>query len=114
VAALARARADETLLPALLDELGAICVYVAAVDSQDGAGRARSFFMGDAGALEDPATGSAVGPLLAYVAERAGVQELTVGQGAEIGRPSTLHAAVEGDRVRVTGDVVVVAEGTSL
>jgi trans-2,3-dihydro-3-hydroxyanthranilate isomerase len=114
VAALARARADETLLPALLDELGAICVYVAAVDSQDGAGRARSFFMGDAGTLEDPATGSAVGPLLAYVAERAGVHELTVGQGAEIGRPSTLHAAVEGDRVRVTGNVVVVAEGTAL
>ena len=94
--------------------MGAICVYVAAVDSQDGAGRARSFFLGDTGTLEDPATGSAVGPLLAYVAQRAGVGELTVGQGSEIGRPSTLHAAVEGDRVRVTGDVVVVAEGTSL
>jgi trans-2,3-dihydro-3-hydroxyanthranilate isomerase len=114
VAALARARAEPALLPALLDDLGATCVYVAAVDAQAGTGRARSFFMGDTGTLEDPATGSAVGPLLAYVAQRAGVDAVTVGQGAEIGRPSTLHAAVEGDRVRVTGDVVVVAEGRSL
>ena len=89
-------RRDAALLPALLHDVGAICVYVAAVDSQDGAGRARSFFIGDTGTLEDPATGSAVGPLLAYVAQRAGVGELTVGQGSEIGRPSTLHAADRG------------------
>ncbi len=111
---LGRARADAELLPALLDELGATCVYLALVDAQAGAGHARSFFMGDAGTLEDPATGSAVGPLLASAARHAGVQELTVAQGAEIGRPSTLHAAVEGDRIRVSGDVVVVAEGRSL
>ena len=35
-----------------------------------------------------------------------------VAQGAEMGRPSRLIAEVEGDRVRVGGDVVTVIEGT--
>jgi trans-2,3-dihydro-3-hydroxyanthranilate isomerase len=60
---------------------------------------------------EDPATGSAVGPLCAYLAERAGVQRLTVSQGVEMGRASRLAAEIEGDRVRVGGDAVVVADG---
>jgi trans-2,3-dihydro-3-hydroxyanthranilate isomerase len=98
----------------VLLELGATCVYLAAVDAGAGTARARSFFLGDVGTLEDPATGSAVGPLVAYLAERAGITELTVSQGAEMGRPSTLHALVEGDRIRVSGDVVIVAEGHSL
>jgi predicted PhzF superfamily epimerase YddE/YHI9 len=33
-------------------------------------------------------------------------------QGVEIGRPSLLRAAIEGDRVRVGGDVVVLVDGT--
>jgi trans-2,3-dihydro-3-hydroxyanthranilate isomerase len=114
LAALERAGAHPSLLPDVLLELGATCVYVAAVDAEAGTARARSFFLGDTGTMEDPATGSAVGPLVAYLARRAGIRELTVGQGADIGRPSTLHAVVEGDRVRVSGDVVVVAEGRSL
>jgi len=110
-AALARAAADPALLPGLLGDLGATCVYVAAVDAQAATARARSFFLGDAGVLEDPATGSAVGPLLAYLAPRAGLDAVTVTQGVEMGRPSTLEASVEGERIRVAGDVVVVAEG---
>jgi trans-2,3-dihydro-3-hydroxyanthranilate isomerase len=113
-ASLARAAAHPELLPALLGQTGAICVYVADVDVAAGAARARSFFLGDAGTLEDPATGSAVGPLMAYVAARAGITELTVAQGEQMGRPSTLRASMEGDAVRVAGDVVVVAEGRAL
>jgi trans-2,3-dihydro-3-hydroxyanthranilate isomerase len=109
--ALARAVAGPEL-PELIAELGVICVYLAAVDRDTA--RARSFFLGDTGVLEDPATGSAVGPLLAYLAARSGVQQLRVQQGAEIGRPSTLDASVEGDRILVAGDVVVVAEGQSV
>jgi trans-2,3-dihydro-3-hydroxyanthranilate isomerase len=60
---------------------------------------------------EDPATGSAAGALCAYLAERAGTTRVEVGQGVEIERPSRLIAELEGDRVRVGGDVVVVAEG---
>jgi trans-2,3-dihydro-3-hydroxyanthranilate isomerase len=109
--ALRRARAHPELMPELLAELGTICVYLADVDAAGGTARARSFFIGDAGVQEDPATGSAAGPLVAYLARRAGIAELSVAQGGEMGRPSVLHAAVEGDRVRVSGDVVVVAEG---
>ena len=61
---------------------------------------------------EDPATGSAVGPLCAHVAARTGAQRLEIAQGVEMGRPSRLVAEVDGDRVRVGGDVVVLAEGT--
>ena len=61
---------------------------------------------------EDPATGSAVGPLCAHVAARTGVERLEVDQGVEMGRPSRLVAAVDGDRVRVGGDAVILAEGT--
>ena len=76
-----------------------------------GAVRARSF-MRTAEKGEDPATGAAAGPLCAHVAERTGVEALEIDQGVEMGRPSRLRAAVEGDRVRVGGDVVVVVDGT--
>ena len=52
-----------------------------------------------AGITEDPATGSAAGPLAAYMA-REGVlppeEERVVLQGQQIGRPSFLTVAVSG------------------
>ena len=60
---------------------------------------------------EDPATGSSVGPLCAHVAARTGAERLETVQGVEMGRPSVLRAAIEGDRVRVGGDAVILAEG---
>ena len=71
------------------------------------------------GVVEDPATGSAAGPLAVHLAQ-SGVVEfgtaLTVAQGAEIGRPSRIEALAEGDargvrRVLVGGAVAFVAEG---
>jgi trans-2,3-dihydro-3-hydroxyanthranilate isomerase len=61
---------------------------------------------------EDPATGSAVGPLCAYLAERRGWPRVEVSQGVEMGRPSRLVAELEGGRPRVSGSVVVVIDGT--
>ena len=56
------------------------------------------------GALgEDPATGSAAGPLMALLHAHAGVERLTVRQGEELGRPSVLACAMESGRVRVSG-----------
>ena len=52
-----------------------MCLRLAAVDPAAGTALARSFFLGDVGVLEDPATGSAVGPLMAYVAQRAELAE---------------------------------------
>jgi trans-2,3-dihydro-3-hydroxyanthranilate isomerase len=72
--------------------------------------RARMFTAMVEGA-EDPATGSAAGPLCAYLSRYAGVDEIEITQGVDMGRPSILRARIEGDRVRVGGDVVVVAEG---
>jgi trans-2,3-dihydro-3-hydroxyanthranilate isomerase len=68
---------------------------------------------------EDPATGSAAGPLACHLARHGRVAfgaEIQVAQGAELGRPSTLYARVEGsrdriERVEVGGAAVVVARG---
>jgi trans-2,3-dihydro-3-hydroxyanthranilate isomerase len=101
---------DATALRALLRAHEAVVLYLAWWDEADGA-VARSFFPQGGGVVEDPATGSAAGPLLAYLHRRAGATTLDIEQGAHMGRPSRLSCAVEGDRVRVAGDAVVVAEG---
>jgi trans-2,3-dihydro-3-hydroxyanthranilate isomerase len=108
--ALARAEPDYGAIGALLATHGAITLYLAAVDPAAGRARARSF-LATAEMGEEPATGSAVGPLCAHVAARTGVERLETAQGVEMGRPSVLRAAIEGDRVRVGGDVVILAEG---
>jgi trans-2,3-dihydro-3-hydroxyanthranilate isomerase len=80
--------------------------------------KTRMFAPGD-GVPEDPATGSAAGPLALHVALHglaAFGDEIEISQGAEVGRPSTLHARVEGspariERVEVGGSAVLVARG---
>ncbi len=97
-------------LEALLGAHGAITLYLAAVEGETA--RARSLYLEPAGVSEDPATGSAAGPLMAYLHERRGLTRLRVDQGVEMGRASVLECSLEGDRVRVGGDAVVVATGT--
>jgi trans-2,3-dihydro-3-hydroxyanthranilate isomerase len=71
------------------------------------------------GVAEDPATGSAAGPLAVHLARHgltAFGDEIEISQGAEIARPSTLYARVDGapdriDRVEVGGSAVTVARG---
>lgn len=71
------------------------------------------------GVPEDPATGSAAGPLAVHLARHGRIafgDEIEISQGVEIRRPSTLHARVLGegdriDRVEVGGSAVVVARG---
>jgi trans-2,3-dihydro-3-hydroxyanthranilate isomerase len=74
--------------------------------------RARGFVAERGQVLEDPATGSAAGPLCAYLHEHTGREATTVAQGVELGRPSRLETEVVGDRVRVSGDCVIVLEGS--
>jgi len=100
--------ADE--LESLLDEHRAVTLFLALVDGERV--RARSYMATPTQASEDPATGSAAGPLMAYLHERTGIAKLTIDQGVEMGRPSRLQCSLEGDRVRVGGDAVVVATGT--
>jgi trans-2,3-dihydro-3-hydroxyanthranilate isomerase len=71
------------------------------------------------GVTEDPATGSAAGPLALHLARHGRIEfgdEIEISQGVEIGRPSTLFARVEGSaddvqRVEVGGSAVTVARG---
>jgi trans-2,3-dihydro-3-hydroxyanthranilate isomerase len=71
------------------------------------------------GVPEDPATGSAAGPLAVHLARHGRIafgDEIEISQGAEIARPSTLVARAEGsaeriERVEVGGAAVVVARG---
>jgi trans-2,3-dihydro-3-hydroxyanthranilate isomerase len=76
-------------------------------------------FAPGAGVPEDPATGSAAGPLALHLARHGRISfgdELEISQGAEIGRPSTLYACVSGssdevERVEVGGSARIVARG---
>jgi trans-2,3-dihydro-3-hydroxyanthranilate isomerase len=113
--AAARATPDYEAIGALLEAHGAVTLYAAACAprgaGEQSAAHARSFaFSAEIG--EDPATGSAAGPLCAYLHARTGSDRLAIDQGVEMGRPSRLDTLVAGDRVRVGGDVVVLADGT--
>jgi trans-2,3-dihydro-3-hydroxyanthranilate isomerase len=76
-------------------------------------------FAPSGGVAEDPATGSAAGPLAVHLARHGRIdfgQEIEISQGAEIGRPSTLYARADGsadqlERVEVGGSAVIVARG---
>jgi trans-2,3-dihydro-3-hydroxyanthranilate isomerase len=60
---------------------------------------------------EDPATGSAAGPLGAYLAERTGQERVAIAQGEEMGRPSVLEVEMVDGRPRVGGSVIPVIDG---
>ena len=111
-AALAQPAPNRHALRALLHAHDALTLYLASWDATSGTARARALWAEGDEVGEDPATGSAAGPLMAYLHARAGADAVTVDQGVEMGRPSRLECAVDGDRVRVAGDVVVVAQGT--
>jgi trans-2,3-dihydro-3-hydroxyanthranilate isomerase len=71
------------------------------------------------GVAEDPATGSAAGPLAYHLARHGRIafgDVIEISQGAEIGRPSTLYARADGtadavERIEVGGSAVVVSRG---
>ncbi|HTO24316.1 MAG TPA: PhzF family phenazine biosynthesis protein, partial [Gaiellaceae bacterium] len=73
-------------------------------------------FAPGSGVAEDPATGSAAGPLALHLARNGLIafgEEIEISQGAEIGRPSTLYARVVGsadavERIEVGGSAVIV------
>ncbi|HKU58486.1 MAG TPA: PhzF family phenazine biosynthesis protein [Gaiellaceae bacterium] len=87
--------------------------------ARDGSGWKTRMFAPADGVFEDPATGSAAGPLAVHLARHGRIafgEEIEISQGAEIGRPSTLFAVAEGtadklERVRVGGSAVIVARG---
>jgi trans-2,3-dihydro-3-hydroxyanthranilate isomerase len=115
---------NETAVAGLNPDLAALARLPVGVSCFAGSGTEwRTRMFGPAlGVPEDPATGSAAGPLAVHLARHGQIpygQEVTLRQGAEIGRPSVLRARVEGegdriDAVEVAGDVVTVARGEFL
>jgi trans-2,3-dihydro-3-hydroxyanthranilate isomerase len=109
--ALERARPNLLRVEAVEAQTATMVLYLF-VPGEDGAPvRARGFFAERDHVLEDPATGSAAGPLCAYLHHHTGATEASVLQGVEMGRPSRLETAIVGDRVQVAGDCVIVLEG---
>jgi len=131
---------EESLLPVEVYENGPRHVYVRLADedavaalrpdqsalaAHDGVGaycfagddtRWKSRWFGPTlGVAEDPATGSAAGPLAVHLGRHGVVPwgtEIQIRQGEEIRRPSVLHARAHSeDRAEVGGSAVVVARG---
>ncbi len=102
-----------------LAELEGICVNCFAGSGSRWKTRMFALDLGVLGVQEDPATGSAAGPLAVHLARHGRIgfgDEIEIRQGAEIGRPSLLYARADGtadrvQRVRVGGQAVVVARG---
>ncbi len=87
--------------------------------ARNGSGWKTRMFATGAGVNEDPATGSAAGPLAVHLARHGRIafgETIEITQGVEINRPSKLFAVAEGtpdriERVRVGGSAVTVARG---
>jgi trans-2,3-dihydro-3-hydroxyanthranilate isomerase len=110
---------------ALKPDLGALEALGAyGINCFAGAGRRyKTRMFGPAlGVAEDPATGSAAGPLAVHLARHGRIEfgtEIEIEQGVEIGRRSILRARATGDlehieRVVVGGSAVIVARGEYL
>jgi trans-2,3-dihydro-3-hydroxyanthranilate isomerase len=109
--ALERARPNLQRVEAIEAQTGTMILYMFVPDGPEDLVPARGFLAERHHVLEDPATGSAAGPLCAYLHRHTGRSSATVIQGVELGRPSRLETAMDGDGVRVAGDCVVVLDG---
>jgi trans-2,3-dihydro-3-hydroxyanthranilate isomerase len=114
---------SEDAVAALRPDFGALADLPAVLGINCFAGsgsrwKTRMFAPGN-GVPEDPATGSAAGPLAVHLARHGRTAfgaEIEISQGAEIRRPSKLFARVEGsadkiEKVEVGGSAVIVARG---
>lgn len=125
-AAVDAAHPDMTLLARLESafDIKHVGVYVFTLErTEPGVTAYSRMFAAGVGIVEDPATGSACGPLGCYlvrhgVAQGEAATQMVSWQGVAMGRPSRIHIAIAADashnisRVQVGGQAVLVAEGT--
>ncbi|QNE36650.1 PhzF family phenazine biosynthesis protein [Leifsonia shinshuensis] len=112
-AAVDAAAPDAAALKALLAEAGGEGCYLYAVGS-DGEDADARFFNPTVGIAEDPATGTAAGPLAALLVRDGSApagDPVRIRQGRALGRPSLLTVTVDGERVALTGSGVLSASG---
>ena len=113
--------ASEQAVADLRPDIGALGTIEAGVSCFAGSGTRwkTRMFAPALGVNEDPATGSAAGPLAVHLSRHGRIefgQEVEIRQGAEIGRPSLLYARATGssqriESVEVAGSAVIVARG---
>ena len=116
LAALSRVQINADELIKVARPLGCQGCYLFSRETidQNSAAHARAFFPG-IGITEDPATGSAAGPLGAYLASHKLISEDTwtvIEQGDEMRRSSRIEVRVTGDQVKVAGRCAILAEGS--
>jgi trans-2,3-dihydro-3-hydroxyanthranilate isomerase len=126
--AIHRCRVNQAALQGLFEDSEPVMVYMFTTETTSPGVQlhARMFGPHVANIPEDPASGSAAGPLGAYAARYHVIARqpqanlfawrLIIEQGVEMGRPSQIHVDVrtEGEAitgVRVGGQVVIVGEG---
>jgi PhzF family phenazine biosynthesis protein len=117
-AAVDRAGPVTERLAAVLRRAGGEGCYLYSRDPADGVDAVAytRFFNPTMGIAEDPATGTAAGPLVARLVAEGKVagdgRPVIVEQGHKLGRPSRIQVSVAGPQVRVGGSGLVVAEGS--
>jgi trans-2,3-dihydro-3-hydroxyanthranilate isomerase len=98
-----------------LDALAELVGWGTVCFARDGDAWKARVFVPAHGVDEDPATGSAAGPLALHLARHGRIEfgeEIVIHQGVEVGRPSTLHAVARSpEEVEVGGSAVIVARG---
>jgi trans-2,3-dihydro-3-hydroxyanthranilate isomerase len=112
-------REDVAALEPDINALRRLGAYGVSCIAGEGASWKSRMFAPVFGVDEDPATGSAAGPVACHLARHGRIawgDEIVIDQGMEVGRPSRLHARAEGgdgliDRVQVGGQAVIVARG---
>lgn len=115
IAALEAARVEKKLLIEIAARYGFEGFYCFTLLENDPHYLAQArFFNPGIGIDEDPATGSAAGPLAGYLLQKGYVQpemDYKILQGAQIGRPSVIHLNAASDGTWISGSAVIVMEG---
>ena len=118
VAALESVRISTTAWASAVMSSSAVQIYLYVIEQQGGAEtvvHSRMFCM-HSSICEDPATGSAAAALTGYLASlQPGTLHCKIHQGVEMGRPSVIHTAANGEvkpgLVTVGGNAKVVGKG---
>ncbi|MCF0074904.1 PhzF family phenazine biosynthesis protein [Dyadobacter sp. CY261] len=114
-AALAAAKVEKQLLIKIAEQYGFEGFYCYTILKNDPHYLAHTrFFNPGIGIDEDPATGSAAGPLAGYLLQKGYVKagkDYKILQGEQIGRPSVIQFNAGHDGTWISGPAVIVMEG---
>ena len=114
-AAIERAQPDAQRLFQQLRTVKGNGCYLFSLETYDPTAAAHArFFNPTEGIVEDPATGTAAGPLACYLAKYGRIRSDTtiiIEQGYELSRPSRIEVRLRDDEVRIFGAGIISAEG---